>query len=88
LNDAHACVTRDDLETPESSRYAAPEGPRKARITTALRADVVARYQRGESSREVAEGCRIAKCTVLKILLSEDVDVRPWGVRYRGSGPK
>jgi hypothetical protein len=47
-----------------------------------MRAEVVARYQRGETSREVGEGCHIAKSTVLKILRSEGVDVRPWGVRY------
>jgi hypothetical protein len=42
----------------------------------------VALYERGESSREVAEGCGVAKSTVLKILRDEGVEVRPWGVRY------
>jgi hypothetical protein len=43
---------------------------------------VVARYQRGETSREVAEACSIAKSTVLGILKAEGVEVRPRGVRY------
>ena len=72
----------DDVPAPVMSRYAVPEGPRRSRVTTALRADVVARYQRGESSRQAAEGCGVAKSTVLKILRSEGVEVRPWGVRY------
>jgi DNA invertase Pin-like site-specific DNA recombinase len=83
LNVGLTDVTKlDDVPAAGLSRYAPPEGPRKARVTTALRADVVARYQRGGSSREVADTCGVAKSTVLKILRSEDIDVRPWGVRY------
>ena len=73
----------EDVPAPELSRYAVPEGPRRSRVTTALRVDVVVRYQRGESSREVAATCGIAKSTVLKILRSEGIEVRSWGVRYR-----
>jgi DNA invertase Pin-like site-specific DNA recombinase len=68
------------VDAPDSSHYAVPEGPRKGRVTTAMRADVVARYRQGQSNREVAKGCGIAKSTVLRILKGNEV--RPWGVRY------
>ena len=71
-----------EVEAPDSSRYAVPVGPRKSRVTTTLRVDVVHRYRAGQSSREVADGCGIAKSTVLQILRSEGVEVRQWGVRY------
>jgi hypothetical protein len=71
-----------DVEVVESSRYAAPPGPRRVRITPEIRAEVVSRYQGGESSRQVAEAFGIAKSTVLNILRSESADVRPQGVRY------
>jgi hypothetical protein len=67
---------------PESSRYAAPPGPRRTRVTSALRAEVVHRYARGKSSAVVAESCGIAKSTVLKILRAEGTKVRPWGKRH------
>jgi DNA-directed RNA polymerase specialized sigma24 family protein len=51
-------------------------------VTSALRAEVVDRYARGESSAEVADSCGIAKSTVLKILRVQGVEVRPWGKRY------
>jgi hypothetical protein len=71
-----------DPDTAELSRYSAPPGPRRARITTELRAEVVARYQRGETSRQVSGTCGIAKSTVLAILKSEGIAVRPRGSRY------
>ena len=77
-------VWSTDAEVPalEPSRYIVPKGPRRSRVTTTLRADVVARYQRGESSRVIAENCGIAKSTILKILRTEGIEVRPWRVRY------
>ena len=74
--------TGEEAEAPGSSRYAAPLGPRRTRVTSALRAEVVDRYVRGESSAEVAGSCGIAKSTVLKILRIEGVEVRRWGSRY------
>jgi hypothetical protein len=47
-----------------------------------LRAEVIDRYARGESSADVADSCGIAKSTVLKILKAEGVEIRPWGKRY------
>ena len=63
----------------DSSRYAAPPGPRRRRVTPELRAKVAARYEHGETSRHVAEACDIAKTTVLAILKTEGVEVRPQG---------
>jgi hypothetical protein len=51
------------------------------RVTAGLRAEVVTRYRQGETSREVAERCGIARSTTLKILRAEGVEVRPWGRR-------
>jgi hypothetical protein len=68
--------------TSSSSRYAAPAGPRRTRVTTELIAEVVGRYQHGESSRQVSEGAASLKSTVLNILKSEGIDVRAWGRRY------
>lgn len=83
LNVAPTPVRRtEEIEAPESSRYVAPPGPRRTRMTAELQAEVVARYQSGETSREVAEACGIAKSTVLRILKDADVKVRPRGVRY------
>ena len=69
----------DEIEAPESSRFVAPPGPRKTRVTTAIRVRVVAEYERGHTSRQVA------KSTVLRILTLEGVEVRPRGVHYPGA---
>lgn len=87
LSDLYLNVARipaeqiDVMEAPESSRYVASPGPRRTRVTADLRAEVMAQYQRGRTSRQVADGLAIAKSTVLQILRSEGVEVRPWGVR-------
>jgi hypothetical protein len=83
LNVARTSVEVDDgVESRESSRYAAPPGPRRIRVTAGLRAEIVAHYRCGCTSRQVAERCGIAKSTVLRILWLEGVHVRPSGVRY------
>jgi hypothetical protein len=46
-----------------------------------LREEDVLRYQRGETSREVA-ACCVSKATVLRILRQSGIEVRPQGVRY------
>jgi hypothetical protein len=74
--------TDEEVDAPESSRYVAPPGPRRTRVTTKLQAEIVAQYQRGWSSQHVADTCGIAKSTVLMTLRSENVPVRPQGVRY------
>lgn len=71
-----------DQTAPRSNRYASPS-PRRTGVTNRLREDVVGRYRRGETSREVAEGLGIAKTTVLRVLTEAGVEVRPQGVRYR-----
>jgi hypothetical protein len=72
----------DYIDAPRLSRFSLPPGPRVPRVTASIRAEVVSRYQHGETSREVADACGIAKSTVLQILRSERVEVRPWGKRY------
>lgn len=57
--------------------------PRRTRVTSRLRAEVINRYQRGLSSREVAKALGMAKSAVLNILREGGVEVRAWGVRYR-----
>jgi len=51
-------------------------------MTPQLRADVVRRYQAGEPSRVVAEELGIGKATVLKVLRSEGIQLKPMGARY------
>lgn len=59
--------------------YIEPPGSRRARVTPLLRVEVADRYQRGETSREVAAACGVSKATALRILKIADVDVRPQG---------
>lgn len=54
----------------------------RLRVTQQLREAVISRYERGETSREVAEGCRVARSTVLRILKDSGVAVPAWGARY------
>lgn len=70
-----------DLTEHRSNRYAAPPA-RRTRVTSRLREEVVTRYRRGETSREVAEACGIGKTTVLTILKQAGVAVRRQGMRY------
>ena len=66
----------------EPGYYPAPAGPRRVRVTDRLRADVVSRYQAGETSRVVAEETGASKATVLKILAEAGVQIRPTGAHY------
>jgi hypothetical protein len=45
-----------EVEAPESSRYVAPAGPRRIRVTPALRAEVVAMYGRGVDRSLITNG--------------------------------
>ncbi|QLL08645.1 helix-turn-helix domain-containing protein [Mycobacterium vicinigordonae] len=51
----------------------------RQRITDRLRAEVVAAYEFGQTSRQVAETFAIGRSTVLKILKAAGVMVRPQG---------
>ncbi|WP_392391015.1 helix-turn-helix domain-containing protein [Nocardioides sp. LHD-245] len=51
-------------------------------MTDRRRAEIVAAYQDGKSSRQIASELQVAKSTVLNILRSAGAEVRPRG---RGS---
>jgi hypothetical protein len=59
-----------------------PQPGRRTRVTSRLRAEVVRRYEAGAPSREVAEELGIGKATVLKVLRTEGVQLKPMGARY------
>ncbi|BBZ06876.1 hypothetical protein MDOR_10450 [Mycolicibacterium doricum] len=68
---AHA-KAKDRFDTPPRKRQ---------RLTARLRADVVAAYVTGQTSRQVAETFDLGKSTVLGILKDAGV-VRPQGLKY------
>jgi len=70
-------------------RVAAPGGRailegRRTRVTDSLEQQVVMLYKEGLSTRAVAERTSIAKTTVLRILRSRGVEMRPAGGRPGG----
>lgn len=76
-------AVRSAVPAPTSDQDPGPAMPRgRTRVTPQLRAEVVRLYQAGAPSRVVAEELGIGKATVLKVLRSEDVTLRPVGVRY------
>lgn len=64
--------------------FVGPPSSDRTRVTDQLRAEAVARYRQGGTSRAVAAELGIAKSTVLSILQQAGVAVRPRGVRYQG----
>ena len=71
------------MPPPDQSDKTISAGPGwRTRVTPQLRAEVVRRYQAGESSRIVAEELGIGKATVLKLLRLEGVQLKPVGARY------
>lgn len=67
--------------TNEAPSFVSPPRVRR-RITDRLRADVVAAYESGQTSRRVAEELELGRTTVLKILKAASVTVRPQGPKY------
>jgi DNA invertase Pin-like site-specific DNA recombinase len=65
----------------QEAAFASPPRVRR-RITAQLRADVVAAYESGKTSRQVAEELELGRTTVLKILKAVGVIVRPQGRKY------
>jgi hypothetical protein len=55
---------------------------RRRRITARLRAEVIEHYERGMSSRRVAATSGLGRTTVLEILKTADVELRPRGRKY------
>ncbi|WP_372513150.1 helix-turn-helix domain-containing protein [Mycobacterium stomatepiae] len=64
-----------------TSRYVSP-ARRRQRITAQLCDKVVAAYESGQTSRQVAEELALGWTTVLKILKAAGVTVRPQGRRH------
>jgi transposase len=54
----------------------------RQRITARLRAEVIKRYDHGMSSRRVAATLGLGRTTVLKILRTAEVEVRPPGRKH------
>jgi Homeodomain-like domain len=54
----------------------------RQRITARLRAEVIKHYDQGMSSRPVAATLGLGRTTVLKILKTAKVEVRPRGRQY------
>jgi hypothetical protein len=73
---------QDDADvTDRPSRFVSPR-PKRRRITARLRADVVDAYELGQTSRQVAEEFALGRTTVLKILRTAAVTIRPQGKKY------
>jgi len=70
---------RSDLSS-QPSRLVSPP-PRRRRITASLRAEVVERYLAGMTSRQVAATLELGRTTVLDIVKTAGVTLRP---RSRG----
>jgi transposase-like protein len=75
-------AVQDDVsEVDQPLSFVSP--PRKRRrITARLRAEVVQAYEFGETSRQVAEKFGLGRTTVLGILKTAGVRVRPQGRKY------
>ena len=73
---------QDDAYVPgQGSAFVSPPRVRR-RITAGLRAAVVAAYESGQPSRQVAEELELGRTTVLKILKAAGVTIRPQGRKY------
>ena len=73
------------LNTPVTRGGSTGRPPRpvgRRRVTNRLRAEVVERYEAGESSRAVAAATGLARSTVLSILKQAGVERRPRGRHY------
>ena len=66
----------------EPSRFANPRRYVRTRVTAGLIMDVTARYERGESMRNIALALGMGKATVLKILYAAGVPIKPAGRHY------
>ena len=53
-----------------------------ARITNRDRERIAQLYADGKSFAEVAEETGVARSTVMRIVRSKGIAVRPWGVKY------
>ena len=68
--------------TCEPSRFANPGRYARTRVTACLEMEVTARYERGESMRNIAITLGMGKATVLKILHAAEVPIKPASRHY------
>lgn len=61
----------------DPDRFANPRPYVRTRVTAGLARDVTARYERGESMRNIALALGLGKATVLKILHAAEVPIKP-----------
>lgn len=69
------------LEVDRLLSYVSPPRQRQ-RVIDRLRAEVVEAYQSGQTSRQIAEELNLGRTTVLNILKTASVTVRPQGQKY------
>jgi hypothetical protein len=78
-----ACLlTEGAAVASEPSRFANSRPYVRTRVTASLAGDVTARYERGESMRNIALAGRMGKATVLRILHAADIPIKPAGRHY------
>lgn len=73
---------QDDADVTDAHTRVRAPVPQRRRVTARLRTDVVEHYERGMSSRRVAATFGLGRATVLEILKTAGVDIRPQGLKY------
>jgi DNA invertase Pin-like site-specific DNA recombinase len=74
---------RNDISVTDVTGMVSSPASRRQRITARhLRAEVIKHYDQGMSSRRVAATLGLGRTTVLKILKTAEVEVRPRGRKY------
>jgi hypothetical protein len=73
---------QDDASVTDGRNYVPSPARQRRRITARLRAEVVEHYMAGMSCRRVAATLGLGRTTVLGILKTAGVDIRPQGQKY------
>ena len=73
---------QDEISVTDVTGMVSSPACRRQRITARLRAEVIKHYDQGMSSRRVAAKLGLGRTTVLKILKTAEVEVRPRGRKY------
>jgi hypothetical protein len=73
---------QDDASVTDGRNYVPSPARQRRRITARLRAEVVEHYMAGMSCRRVAATLELGRTTVLGILKTAGVDIRPQGQKY------
>jgi DNA invertase Pin-like site-specific DNA recombinase len=73
---------QNEISVTDVTGMASSPASQRQRITARLRAEVIEHYDQGMSSRRVAATLGLGRTTVLKILKTAEVEVRPRGRKY------